>query len=99
MTVFAVQEVEGRNLLPAKEFGEVVFLLPPRTNIMFAPKPTTSRIRYGLRGFTQEDYLLLIGDPVAIGVATAEAFRNTPTVKFLKWDNREHKYYPVEVEL
>lgn len=99
MTVFAVQEVEGRNLLPAMDFGELEFLLPPTSNIMFASKPATDRIRHGLRNFTEDDYLLLIGDPIAIGVATVFASRNSPTVNFLKWDNRQYKYYPVEVEL
>ena len=99
MTVYAIQEVKGRNLLPAAAFGEIEFLLPATSNIMFAPAPTVNRIRYGLKDFSEEDYLLLIGDPLAIGVATAVANQHVKTIKFLKWDNRQYKYYPVEVEL
>jgi|TARA_R100001163_G_C5047524_1_gene184691 hypothetical protein len=99
MTVYAIQEVKGRNLLPAAEFGEVQFLLPATSNIMFAPAPTVNRLRYALKDFTEDDYLLLIGDPLAIGVATAVANQHARKIKFLKWDNRQYKYYPVEVEL
>ena len=51
-----------------------------------------------LENFTEEDYLLLIGDPVSIGIATHYAAKKTDVVKFLKWDNREYTYFPVEVK-
>lgn len=101
MTVYAIQEVKGKNLLAATEYGELKFLLPPTENIMFDAVPALKRIRSGLEDFTSEDYLLLIGDPIAIGIATyyAAIYNSKAAVRFLKWDNREYKYYPVEVEL
>ena len=101
MTVYAIQEVKGKNLLSATEYGELKFLLPPTENIMFDPVPALKRISSGLKDFTNEDYLLLIGDPIAIGIATyyAAIYSTKAAVRFLKWDNREYKYYPVEVEL
>ena len=40
------------------------------------------------------------GDPIAIGIATHYAADvNFGRIKFLKWDNREYKYYKVEVAL
>ena len=100
MTVYAIQEVKGKNLLSATEFGELKFLLPPTENIMFEAEPVVNRIHSGLRDFSDEDYLLLIGDPIAIGIATHYAAQhNDSYIKFLKWDNREYKYYTVEVEL
>jgi len=44
--------------------------------------------------------LLCMGDPTAIGMATAVAARhNRGRVKFLKWDKREFTYYPIEVDI
>ena len=100
MTVYAIQEVKGKNLLSATEFGELKFLLSPRENIMFETEDVVDQIHRKLKDFSDDDYLLLIGDPVAIGIATHyAAVNNDSYVKFLKWDNREYKYYSVEVEL
>ena len=66
---------------------------------MYTPVVTTSRIRHTLRNFNEDDYLLLIGDPVAIGVAVHFALlTNGNKAKILKWDNREFKYYPIQLE-
>jgi hypothetical protein len=42
----------------------------------------------------------LMGDPSAIGIACAiAATQNRGKFKCLKWDRREYKYYPLEVNL
>ena len=100
MTVFVVQEVKGRNILSAEKFGELELLLPEGNQIVFSAGPTVKRLRYKLRNFNDDDYLLLIGDPSAIGIACAiAATNNIGRFKCLKWDKREFKYYPVEVNL
>jgi len=101
MTVFVVQEPDAnKNILSASDFGELEFVLPARENMMYSPAPTVSRIKHALRNFTDEDYLLLIGDPAAIGVAVHIALNNNrQKAKLLKWDKREYRYYPVEVEI
>jgi len=44
--------------------------------------------------------LLLIGDPLAIGLAVAVASNaNRGKVKLLKWDRQERQYYPLSVNL
>jgi hypothetical protein len=53
-----------------------------------------------LEKFSYEDYLLLIGDPSAIGIACAvAASKNNGRFKCLKWDKRERRYIPLEVDL
>jgi len=100
MTVYVIQDVKGKNLLSATEFGELKFLVPANENIMFETELVTDRICQGLEDFSDKDYLLLIGDPIAIGIATHYAADvNFGRIKFLKWDNREYKYYKVEVAL
>ena len=96
--VYAIQETPGKNLLAATNFGELEFLLPPKTNLMFSTEDAVTRIRSALEFFTEDDYLLLVGDPVSIGIATYYAGKNSNKVSMLKWDNREYKYFPVEVE-
>ena len=100
-TVYIVQKPdEKKNILSAKDFGEFKFILPEKPNLMWNPQETISIIKDDLRFFNDNDHLLLIGDPAVIGICTAVAADyNCGRVKFLKWDNREFKYYPVEVEL
>jgi hypothetical protein len=100
MTVFVVQEVKGRNILSAEKFGTLELLLPEGSQLVLSTGPTVRRLTYKLRNFNDDDYLLLIGDPSAIGIACAvAATNNRGQFKCLKWDKREYKYYPVEVNL
>ena len=47
------------------------------------------RIEAALADYTEQDYLMCIGDPVLIGIATAIAARNTGgVVNLLKWNRR-----------
>ena len=53
-----------------------------------------------LSKFTDEDYLLLAGDPAGIAIASALAAQNNMgRFKVLKWDRLEQRYYPLEVNL
>jgi len=59
-----------------------------------------NRMKRVLRDFTDQDYLLLIGDPAAMSIAAAIASQyNNGKFRFLKWDKREMKYYPIVVDL
>ena len=100
-TVYIVQKPdEKKNILSAKDFGEFKFVFPEKLNLMWEPEETVSIAKKELRYFNDQDHLLLIGDPALIGICTAVAADyNRGKVKFLKWDYREFKYYPVEVEL
>ena len=100
MTVYVVQEVKSRNILSAEKFGTLELLLPEGSQLVLSTGPTVRRLRHRLRNFNDDDYLLLIGDPSAIGIACAiAATNNIGRFKCLKWDKREFKYYPVEVNL
>ena len=48
MTVYVIQDVKGKNLLSATEFGELKFLVPANENIMFETELVTDRICQGL---------------------------------------------------
>jgi hypothetical protein len=98
--VFVVQETMRHNVLPAQQFGDLVFLLPPQVQIGFSPGPMVNRMKRVLRDFTDQDYLLLSGDPAAMSNAAAIASQyNNGKFRFLKWDKREMEYYPIVVDL
>jgi len=100
MTVYVVQDVPGRNIIAATEFGELEGVLPAGNQIVLSPQPTVRRMVRALRNYTDDDYLLLMGDPAAIGLATAIAAQhNRGKVNLLKWDRIHNKYYPVKVDI
>ncbi len=98
--VYVVQETTQHNIVSALDFGSIEIILPPNAQIAFSVVPTVRRIQRKLERFTDEDFLLLIGDPSAIGIACAvAASKNSGRFKCLKWDKRERRYIPLEVDL
>ena len=55
---------------------------------MFETEKAVVKIRATVEDFNEEDFLLLIGDPVCID-----------TINFLKWDKMGLKYFPLKVKL
>jgi len=50
--------------------------------------------------FNTDDYLLLMGDPVLIGITCAVAAKKTNNnFKVLKWDRESNIYIPITIEL
>ena len=108
MTVYVVQNpykwdaqkqelVKKYNLEPAEEYGDLVFLLSP-TAAPFNPTPIIKELKENLTNFTDEDYLLLIGNPVLIGLAVAiAADTNEGNAKLLQWSGKDKKYLSIQV--
>ena len=96
MAVYVVQEAVGKNILSAEKYGELVLLLDSDRQVVLSAAPTIKTLKLKLKNFSDDDYLLLMGDPVAIGIACAIACENNRgKMKCLKWDKREMRYYPV----
>jgi hypothetical protein len=99
-TVFAVQESFGINMLPATVYGRVLIMLPANFRTMYAAQPAARKIRGIMRNVSKDDYLLPVGDPVAIALAGAVmAERTGGWLHLLKWDNHEKCYYPVRIDV
>ena len=105
--VYVIQEIagtkEGRpkiNILGAAEYGTFKFLLPELSQMIFSPGPLIFKLRKSLKDYTNEDFLLLTGDPAIIGVACS-IVSDITSGKFnlLKWDKQERKYYPIHINL
>ena len=98
--VFIVQEMPNHDIAPAMKYGDMVVLLEPHTQIAFSTVPTVRMLRRKLREYKDGDYLLLTGDPVAIGLACSiAAFYNSGRFTALKWDRREKMYIPVKIDI
>ena len=99
-TVYVVQDFGTKNISGALRFGQIKVLLPPNRQIVLSSAPTVARLREGLNGFSDEDYLLLMGEPAAIGIACSIASHiNAGKFKMLKWDRQEALYLPININL
>ena len=56
-------------------------------------------MKKNLQEFRKQDYLLAIGDPIIIGICNI-VISDVTNGKFnvLKWEKRESRYYPLEVD-
>ena len=105
--VYVIQQIPGTsegtpriNILGAGEYGDFVFCLPEKSQIIFSPGPLIFKLRALLKNYTSKDYLLLTGDPAIIGVACSIVSDMTNgKYKLLKWDKQERKYYPIDINL
>ena len=106
-TVYVIQEVAGTkagnpkiNIMGASNYGDLKFLLPEFSQMIFSPGPLVYKLRQGLKNFTDDDHLLLTGDPALIGVACSIVSDITGgKYKLLKWDKQDSKYYPIAINL
>lgn len=84
------------NLDHAKEFGEVVVMLPPNANRLHI-NPLITALREQMKDFTEQDYIVAVGDPSLIAAAACIAVRKTNgLLRILKWDRLSSAYIPVE---
>lgn len=97
--VFVVQET-NLNLVKATRFGELISLLPGTLNITMNPAPVVRQLKQKLKDFGDQDYILPIGDPIAIGLAfTIATEMNRGKFRALKWDKQGGSYYVVNVNI
>ncbi len=94
--VYVIQDSPGKNLQPAKEFGELVVMLTSHDKLASGDV----KLSHYLRDFTKHDFLLLIGNPFFIAQAAviASFTEGVAEVQCLVWD-REHYKYNVELIL
>ena len=99
-TVFLVQENPYINVLGAADYGDIVVLFESGQQIMFSPQPAIRKLKRKLKDFDDGDYLLMMGDPAAMGIACCIAAEmNRGRFDILKWDKKQQRYYPVGINL
>ena len=105
--VYVIQELPGTkigspkfNIMGAQKYGKLKVLLPEHSQIILSPGPLVFKLRKLLDKYTENDYLLLTGDPAIIGVACSiVADKTQGRFNLLKWDRQEKMYYPIEINL
>ena len=99
--VYVVQQpAPNINILSASDFGYLVICLPNRDQAILSTAPYVQKMKKNLQDFRKQDYLLAVGDPVIIGISTAAVHEVTSgQFNILKWDKREYRYYPLEVDM
>lgn len=108
--VFIVQEPMRRNkdtgqlesmmdFHMASEYGDpVVCLSSPR--VALTPGPMIQSLNKVLKDFSDEDYLICVGDPSAIAVAASICAKNNlGRYKLLKWVRDTRSYIKVDINL
>ena len=110
--VFVVHQPTGRDkatgaikptmdLSPAREYGELRFILREWENPFNDVQATVAEVRRVLEGedFGPEDWLLLVGNPCLIGIVSAVATDLVAELRMLQWDRAHHRYLPVTAQL
>jgi hypothetical protein len=93
------QWVREFDLTPALKYGEIEVLLPPGQSL-FGTVPVVRALKEKLKNFTDEDYLLPVGDPsVMIAAGMVASHINHGKVKILKWDRIMGEYIAVQFDL
>lgn len=95
------QLVRIHDLTPAAVYGELIHLLEPgKSPSVLAAVPFVHELKRKLKNYSDNDSLLAVGDPVAIGLATAVAAQiNNGRVAVLKWDRETRSYIRVVFEI
>jgi len=84
----------------AERFGEVIFLFDGSKQVVMSPQPTIRKLKSLLKGFKDNDYLLLVGDPALIGLTCSVVSSITSgRYNMLKYDRLEKDYFPIRVDI
>lgn len=111
MTVFAVQnqmrfdqekgELVERfpSIHKAERYGKIEFLLSPSAS-PFSPDLVIGDLHFKLKDFSDADHLLLVGNPVLIGLSVAiAAHYNSGRIRFLQWSGKHFDYTEVVTKI
>ena len=105
--VYVLQEVPGTragrpkfNIIGAQKYGRLKVLLREDSQVVMSSGPIKYKLERLLKDFSDDDYLLLSGDPQIIFMVGAVIAKvNNGKAKSLKWDRQEQTYYPLDFNL
>lgn len=98
--VFVTQRRSALDLDHLRSYGEPIFLTPDRFQVYESVAAPTEEFQQNMSTFCDDDFILLIGDPVLIGLATMVASNiNNGRVALLKWDRIAESYHVIRLDL
>lgn len=87
------------DLTPAAKYGEIE-ILTSGNNLSLSPAPLVAHYKKAMKNFTDDDYIIAIGDPSAMCICCAvAAHMNLGRFKLLKWNRSTESYIIVPVDL
>jgi hypothetical protein len=86
------------DLNTAKSFGEFHYCIGPHAK-PFDVENCLEELRESMWNITSDDYLLLLGNPILIGLATMVASEHTDSLHFLQWHGKNQRYQAVFAQL
>ena len=89
-----------RDISDCERFGKPIVMFENPRQIQVNSSRFIFLCEQKLKDFTSEDFLLLMGDPVLIGIICSVATKKTNNkYKVLKWDRETAIYIPLTIEL
>lgn len=86
------------SLTEAAVYGDLEILFHGN-DIGIALQPLVISMQHSLRNFSDDDFLLTVGSPVLIGLASIIAAKaNQGRITFLSWDRRTRAYIKIKVK-
>lgn len=111
MTVYVVQnqmryDHDLREMTPrfptievARQWGELEYILDPSASA-FEPDQVIGNIHHKLSGFSDDDFLVLVGNPGLIGMVFGiAAYYNDGKVKILQWSGKFKTYVVISSKI
>lgn len=96
--VYVTAEDPRFNYASALDFGDQLVGIFPPGQVHLHPQVALNRARGVLRDMDREDFLVLSGDPVKIGICYAVAVEQVGRVRALRWDRHTSRYIEVAVD-
>lgn len=82
---------------PAGVYGELVFVIDAESRPSIVGRTLVNQIKEVLRDYTEDDYILPVGDPSLMTIAGAVVSKISKKFKILQWDRRSRAYIEMEV--
>ena len=98
--VYLTKEDSNLDFSPALKYGEIEVLVSRDCPLHADTTGFVDAVRKRLQGITPDDYLLLSGDPVTIGIAlTVSACYLNGSLNLLKYVKSRRMYVPIRVHI
>lgn len=88
------------DLSPAEAYGELNYVLNWSDPLELDIRQMLWKIRKALLNFTENDYLLMVGNPTAMALTAAVANERTDgCFRLLYWDNMKEEYRADQIDM
>ncbi|QRE00408.1 hypothetical protein [Burkholderia phage BCSR52] len=84
------------DITPAMQFGQLEMVLDETDDSRLLAR-LTPKIRERLQQFTENDFMIAIGNPAVIAICASIVLRRQKRLKMLQWNAKLGMYYEMEL--